>query len=141
METKSLSHFFLHCHYFTNKYASLFSKLNSLNINIRTFSDKIRELLLYGSTTFDSNQNYFMEWVKLIDNKPAFLFNLSILWDSMWDEVDVYTKKQKFCTGPIMFFYYKLVFLWYWTIKNNAHCWKRIIGPKWILIMDSDRFL
>ena len=131
METKSLSHFFLHCHYFTNKYARLFSKLNSLIINIRKFSDKIGESLLYGSTTFDSSQDYkilsscislilkrerfngsvLWKWVKLIDNKPAFLFNLSILWDSMWDEVDVYAKKQKFCTGPIMFLYYKLVFV------------------------------
>ena len=40
LEIESLSHFFLHCHYFTNIRATLLDDLKSVDINIPSFSDK-----------------------------------------------------------------------------------------------------
>ena len=59
LEIESLSHFFLHCHYFTNIRSTLFSELQSVDVNIAKFSDnEIVDLLLYGSPKFDTDQNH-----------------------------------------------------------------------------------
>ena len=56
---ESLSHLFLHCHYFTNIRSTLFSELQSVDANIAKFSDnEIADLLLYGSSKFDTGQNH-----------------------------------------------------------------------------------
>ena len=56
LETESLSHF---CHYFTNICSTLFSELQSVDANIAKFSDnEIVELLLYGGSRFDLDQNH-----------------------------------------------------------------------------------
>ena len=56
---KSLSHFFLHCHYFTSINSTAFSELPSFDTNIVKFSDnEIVDLLLYGSPKFDTDQNH-----------------------------------------------------------------------------------
>ena len=59
LEIESLSYFFLHCHYFTNIRSTLFSELQSVDVNIAKFSDnEIVDLLLYGSPKFDTDQNH-----------------------------------------------------------------------------------
>ena len=56
---KSLSHFFRPCHYFTNICATLISEFQSFDINIPKFPDnEIVELPVYGSSKFDSKQDY-----------------------------------------------------------------------------------
>ena len=57
-EIESLSHFFLHCHYFTNIRSTLFNELHSVDANILKFSDnETVELLLHGSSKFNKVQN------------------------------------------------------------------------------------
>ena len=59
LEIESLSHFFLRCQYFKSIYSTLFSKLQSADANIVKLSDnKIVDLLLYGSSKFDTDQNH-----------------------------------------------------------------------------------
>ena len=58
-EIESLSHFFLHRHYFTNICSTLFSELPSVDANIAKFLDnEIVDLFLYGSSKFDTDQNH-----------------------------------------------------------------------------------
>ena len=58
LETESPSHFFLHCHYFTNINSSLLDDLKSIDVNISSFpNSEILELLPYISLKFDLNQN------------------------------------------------------------------------------------
>ena len=58
LEIESLSHFFLHCHHFTNIHATLLHDLQSVDRNIPSFSDnELVDLLLYGSPIFNFNQN------------------------------------------------------------------------------------
>ena len=58
LEIESPSHFFLHCHYFTNIHATLLDDLKSIDVNIPSFPDReIVKLLLDGSPKFDFNQN------------------------------------------------------------------------------------
>ena len=59
LEIKSLSHFFLQCHYFTSIRSTLFREYESVYANIVKFSDnEIVDLLLYGSPKFDTDQNH-----------------------------------------------------------------------------------
>ena len=58
LEIESPSHFFLHCHYFTNISSSLLDDLKPIDVNISSFpNSEILELLLYISLKFDLNQN------------------------------------------------------------------------------------
>ena len=58
LKIESLSHFFLHCHHFTNIRASHLDYLQSVDLKIPSFSDNdFMDLLLYGSPNFNSNQN------------------------------------------------------------------------------------
>ena len=58
LEIEFLSHFFLHCHHFTNRRATLLDDLQSVDKNIPNFSDnELVDLLLYGSPNFNLNQN------------------------------------------------------------------------------------
>ena len=58
LEIESLSHFFLHCHHFTNIRATLLDDLLSVDRNIPSFSDnELVDLLLYGSPNVSLNQN------------------------------------------------------------------------------------
>ena len=58
LEIESLSHFFLHCHHFTNIHATLLDDLQSVDRNIPSFSDnELVDLLLYGSPNFNLNRN------------------------------------------------------------------------------------
>ena len=58
LEIESLCYFFLHCHHFTNIRATLLDDLQSVDINIPSFSDNDSvDLLLYRSSNFNSNQN------------------------------------------------------------------------------------
>ena len=59
LEIESLSHFFLHCHYFTSIYSTLFIELQSVDANIIKLSDnEMMDLLLFSSPKFDTNQNH-----------------------------------------------------------------------------------
>ena len=55
---ESLSHFFLHCHCFTNICATFLDDLQPVDRNIPSFSDnELVDLLLYRSPNFNVNQN------------------------------------------------------------------------------------
>ena len=70
LEILSLSHFSLHCHYFTVIRLTLFSELQSVDANIAKFSDnEIVDLLLYGSSEFDTDQNH-----KILSSCISFFF-------------------------------------------------------------------
>ena len=57
LEVESVSHFFLHCHYYSNIHSTLLNELQSTDINLLIQEDDIVvEVLLYGSTKFN-NQN------------------------------------------------------------------------------------
>ena len=69
LEIEFPSHFFLHCHYFTNTRSTLLIDLKSINANIPSFPDsEIVELLLYGSPKFDLNQN-----IKILSSSISFI--------------------------------------------------------------------
>ena len=58
LQFESVSHFFLHCHYYSNIRSTLLNELQSIDINLLNQEDDIVvEVLLYGSTKF-SNQNF-----------------------------------------------------------------------------------
>ena len=58
LEAECPSHFFLHCHYFTDKRKTLFNEMQTVDENILSQSDnKIVELLLSGSSQFNFRQN------------------------------------------------------------------------------------
>ena len=53
------THFFLHCHYFTDIRKTLFHELRLVDENILNQSgNEIAELPLYGSNKFKLEQNY-----------------------------------------------------------------------------------
>ena len=55
LEVESVSHFFLHCHYYSNICSTLLNVLQSIDINLLNQEDDIVvEVLLYGSTTFNN---------------------------------------------------------------------------------------
>ena len=59
LEIESVSHFFLHCHYYSNIHSTLLNELQSIDINLLNQEDDIVvEVLLYGSTKFNNNQNF-----------------------------------------------------------------------------------
>ena len=59
LEVESGSHFFLHCHYYSNIGPTLLNELQSIDINLLNQEDYIVvEVLLYGSTKFDTIQNF-----------------------------------------------------------------------------------
>ena len=56
LEVESVSHFFLHCHYYSNIRSTLLNELQSID---KYQEDDIAvEVLLYGSTKFNTNQNF-----------------------------------------------------------------------------------
>ena len=59
LEVESVFHFFLHCHYYLNIRSTLLNELQSIDINLSNQEDDIVvEVLLYGSTKFNTNQNF-----------------------------------------------------------------------------------
>ena len=58
LQVESVSHFLLHCHYFTDIRKTLFNELQSIDENILNQSNnETVELLLYGSNKFKFQQN------------------------------------------------------------------------------------
>ena len=75
LEVESLSHFFLHCHYFTDIRKTLFHELQLIDGNILNLSDNEKvELLLYGNCKFKFQQNYSIlkSSIKFIVNSERF---------------------------------------------------------------------
>ena len=69
LKIESLSHFFLHCNHFTNIRANLLDDLQSVDINILSFSDNdLGDLFLYGSPNFNLNQNN-----KILSSSTSFI--------------------------------------------------------------------
>ena len=59
LEVESVSHFFLHCHYYSNIGSTLLNELQLIDLNLLNQEDDIVvEALLYGSTKFNTNQNF-----------------------------------------------------------------------------------
>ena len=58
LEVESVSHFFLHCHYYSNIRSTLLNELQSIDTNLLNQEDIVVEVLLYGSTKFNNNQNF-----------------------------------------------------------------------------------
>ena len=86
LEIESLSHFFLHCHHFTNIHATLLDDLQSVDRNIPSFSDnELVDLPLYGSPNFKLNQN------NKILNSSSFIIKSERFSGSLsWREVKLY---------------------------------------------------
>ena len=79
LEIESPSHFFMHCHYFTNIRSSLLDDLKSIDVNISSFPDsEIVELLLYGSSEFDFNQN-----TKILSSPISFILKSERFYGSL----------------------------------------------------------
>ena len=79
LEIESLSHFFLHCHYFTNIRSTLLDDLKSVDANIPSFSDnELMDLVLYGSLKFNSNQNN-----KILSSSISFIIKSEGFSDSL----------------------------------------------------------
>ena len=58
LEIDSVSHFFLHCYYFTDIRKTIFNESQSIDENILSqFGKGIVELLLHGSNKFKFQQN------------------------------------------------------------------------------------
>ena len=58
LEIESTTHFFLHCHFYSNIHEIVLDDLNVININISNFSETaLTDLLLYGKSSFDKIQN------------------------------------------------------------------------------------
>ena len=56
LEAESVSHFFLHCHYYSNIRLTLLNELQSIDINLLNQEDDlVLEVLLFGSTKFNAN--------------------------------------------------------------------------------------
>ena len=59
LEVESISHFYLHCHYYSNIRSTLLNELQSIDINLSNQEDDIVvEVILYESTKFNNNQNF-----------------------------------------------------------------------------------
>ena len=59
LEVESVSHFYLHCHYFTDIRKTLFHELRLVDENILNQSDnEIAEVILYGSSKFKLEESY-----------------------------------------------------------------------------------
>ena len=59
LEVKSVSHSFLHCHYYSNICSTLLNELQSIDINLLNQEDDIIvEVLLYRSIKFNTNKNF-----------------------------------------------------------------------------------
>ena len=59
LEVESISHFFLHCYYYSNIGSALLDKLQSIDTNLlNQKGDIVVEVLLYGSTKSNTNQNF-----------------------------------------------------------------------------------
>ena len=58
LKIESLSHFFVHCHYSTNIGATILDDLQSVDINIPSFSEnELVNLILHGILNFNPNRN------------------------------------------------------------------------------------
>ena len=58
LEVESISHFFLHCHYYNNISKTLSEDLKVINVNVLKLSETaLTDLLLYGEESFDNIQN------------------------------------------------------------------------------------
>ena len=58
-EVESVSHFFLHCYYYSNIRSTFLNELQLIDINLLNQEDDIVvEIVLYGSTKFNTNQSF-----------------------------------------------------------------------------------
>ena len=59
LEVESISHFYLHCHYYSNIRSTLLNELQSFDKNLSNQEDDIIvEVILSESTKFNNNQNF-----------------------------------------------------------------------------------
>ena len=60
-ENESTLHFFLHSHYYISIRKALFEEVKAIGANLLKFPDcKLTDILLYGCSHFDENQNRFL---------------------------------------------------------------------------------
>ena len=58
-EVESVSHFFLHCYYYSNIRSAFLNELQSIDINLLNQEDDIEvEVVLYRSNKFNTNQSF-----------------------------------------------------------------------------------
>ena len=59
LEVAFVSHFFLHCHYYSNIHSTLYNELQSIDMDLLNQEDDIVvKVLPYGTTNFNNNQNF-----------------------------------------------------------------------------------
>ena len=58
LEAETISHFFLHCHYYHSIRLTLFNELCEIDINLPNLSEeKFLNIILYGSSLFSDNEH------------------------------------------------------------------------------------
>ena len=75
LQIESPSHFFLHCHYFTDIRSTLLDDLKSMDVNILGFPDS--EINFYACPKFDLNQN-----TKILSSSFSFILKFEIFHGS-----------------------------------------------------------
>ena len=81
LQVESVSHFFLHCHYFTDIRKTLFNELQSVDENILNQSDnEIVELLLYGSNKFKGCVHFIFASLFLGLNESSYQIKKNIFY-------------------------------------------------------------
>ena len=58
LEVESVSHFFLHCHYYSNIRSTLLNELQSIDIKLLNQEDDVVVVFLYESTKCNTNQDF-----------------------------------------------------------------------------------
>ena len=121
LQVESVSHFLLHCHYFTDIRKTLFNELQSIDENILNQSNnETVELLLYGSNKFKFQQNCnILKSIKFIIKSER--FSGSLIYEN-----SAYTCI--FC----LFVYLKYIYKLPHTIPNQSGVYLGLIDNQFL---------
>ena len=81
LETEDTSHYYLHCHHFSNHRAHLMNSVKSMCNNFESMSDNVKKnVLLYGDSRFDEVKTRFIleatiTYIKESERFSAYLFD------------------------------------------------------------------
>ena len=86
LEIESPSHFFLHCHYFTNTCLTLLDDLKSIDVNIPSFPD-----MKYLKNLKGLKVHFYIESnIRRSCSKPSLVLHLSILFLFIADNLIIF---------------------------------------------------
>ena len=80
LKIEDTSHYLLHCHHFSNRRIDLMNSVNSIIPNFESMNDNMKkDILLYGDSRFDENNNKFILEATINYLKNSERFSQSIL--------------------------------------------------------------